>query len=378
MQRISPFAGLAVTLLAMIVGSGLPDFSSVAAEAQDAPQIRPVARLGGFSDWVTSVAFSPDGRWLAAGSYDETRLFDAASRKQIAVLKGKAGFVQGLEFTPDGRQLLTGGYRLIRVWDVETQKQTAEITGLRGYVTSLDFDPEGKRLAASCDDETVRIYSFPEGKQQLEIRSEDRFPFQSVMFSPDGKLLATAEGDEDRVTRPGKVKIWDAGSGEMKWELPEHTKVSNSVAFSPDGRLLVSTSDDETVSVHDPLTGKGLGFYKEHGRPTNDALFAPDSQTVISGGGGRAKGKNLIKIWNRTDGSEYATLEAHAARVEALALHPDGKTLASGGYDNTVLLWDISGALPAAESGTDAPADPEPPKLPETASDTTSENNSTP
>lgn len=378
MQRHSRLTIAMVIGSVLLAGSGWISPDVVEAQAPDTPQIRPAAKLGGFSDWVTSVAFSPDGRWLAAGSYDETRLYDSASRRQIAVLTGKAGFVQGLKFTPDGKQLLTGGYRLIRVWDVETQKQTAEITGLRGYVTALDFDPEGKRLAASCDDETVRIYSFPEGKQQLEIRSEDRFPFQSVVFSPDGKLLATAEGDEDRVTRPGKVKVWDAATGEMKWELPEHTKVANSVAFSPDGRLLISTSDDETVSVHDPLTGKGLGFYKEHGRPTNDALFAPDSQTVISGGGGRAKGKNLIKIWNRTDGSEYATLEAHAARVEALALHPDGKTLASGGYDNTVLLWDISGTLPAAGAGSDNPLDPDPPKLPETASDTTPENNSTP
>ncbi len=119
--------------------------------------------------------------------------------------------------------------------------------------------------------------------------------------------------------------------------------------FSVDGRFLISSSTDEKVNVYDIAAGKALGFFDGHGRPTNEALFLASTETIISAGGGRAKGKNFVMIWNREDGEEIARVEPQKGRVTSLALSPDNKTLVTGSYDNTVAFLDLTKVLEAVK-----------------------------
>jgi len=301
---------------------------------------KPIALLTGFPDWVTSVTFSPDGKMLAAGSYEVVKLFDAKTRKPITTFDVK-GFARGLSFSPDGKLLAIGSYQSVDVWDVAENKQVLAPKAHRGYVTDVVFSPDGKTLATASEDETIRLWNIPGGKPGLVLKGFD-MPVNGIAFTPDGKLLATAIGDETRVTKPGDVKIWNAASGELVHELVAHEKVANSVTFSPDGKLLISTSDDEKVNVYDVTSGKALGFFAGHGRATNNALFSPDASVVLSAAGGRAKGKNDVKLWTRIDGSELATLAGHKGAVNDISLSPDSKILASASKDKTVALWDVS------------------------------------
>ena len=87
-----------------------------------------------------------------------------------------------------------------------------------------------------------------------------------VTFSPDGKLLAAASGDDTRPTRPGHVRIYRADSGERVRDLDKHVRVATGVAFSPDGTMLASTGQDETVHVYSVETGELLRIYEGHSR----------------------------------------------------------------------------------------------------------------
>ena len=327
-------------------------------------EIKKLGQVTGFEDWVTSVAWSQDGRLIAAGSYDQVKLIDPKTRKPTKTLKTK-GFAHSLAFSADGKHLAVGRFRGAEVWNVETGKAEQTLEGHAGYVRCIRYSPDGKTLATSGEDGVVRFWDAQTGEAGAKWPAAE-YPVMGLAFSPDGTLLALALGDETRVTQPGPIQVWDIATATKKLDLPEHEKVANSVEFSPDGRYLISTSADEKVNVYDIAAGKALGFFDGHGRPTNAALFLKGTQTIVSGAGGRAKGNNFVMVWNREDGEKIAEIEPHEARVTSLALSPDQKTLVTGGYDNTLAFLDLTKVVESlkaeppvvADAGTGNKLDP--------------------
>ncbi|HLQ43108.1 MAG TPA: Gfo/Idh/MocA family oxidoreductase, partial [Planctomycetaceae bacterium] len=185
--------------------------------------------------------------------------------------------------------------------------------------------------------------------------AHDREPVLGVAFSPDGKLLATASGDDTRVTQSGGARLWNAETGELVRAFDGITRAATSVAFAANGQKLIVTSFDEKAYVFEVESGKPVGFFGEHSRPVNAIVMSLDGQTAITGSGGRARGKNEFKVWRVEDGKVLGTSDEHQARIVALALSPDGKTLATAGYDQIVRLWDVSFAK-SAPSDSKQPA----------------------
>jgi WD40 repeat protein/predicted dehydrogenase len=313
---------------------------------------RVLGRVTGFRGWVMRVAISPDGKTVAAGSDGEVKLIDVKSRGVTGTLKTRPGMIRALAYSPDGKLLAVGGYQSLRLWDPLTRKPVKDLDGHTGQVTCVAFFPNGKRLVSSCQDESVRVWDVASGKELKRIGEFD-YPVNGVAVSPDGKWIATASGDEFRVTRAGLVKLWNAESGKEKtWtgkdkdgnpqivRLVEHEKAANSVAFSPDGRTLISTSFDEKINVYDLKTGRPLGYFNGHYRPTNDAVFLSDGEIVVSAGGGRAKKRNMVMVWNLKTGDEFIEMEGHRAPVTSVAVTPDERVIVSAGKDNAVVFWD--------------------------------------
>lgn len=324
--------------------------------------IKPKASIGGFSDWVVSIAVSSDGRYAAAGTEDVVSLIDIKTNKIVHRFDEIEGFAYGLAFSPDSSLLAVGCYQTVQLLDVKTRKTVRKLEGHHGYVKDVFFSPDGKRIASCGDDESVRIWEVSTGKQQLKI-STPRIPVNGVAFSPDGNWIAAALGNIDSSVRPGPVKMWNAKSGkERLWKtkdangaiieqgLVEHEKVATEVNFSRDGKYLISTSYDGKVNVYDVKSGKALGYFAGHERVTNAAIFTTDAKIVLSAGGGRAKKKTDVKIWWREDGEEIATLSGHKARVTDLALTPDGLTLYTCSYDKTVAVWDVKSLIEKARA----------------------------
>ncbi|MBC7820504.1 MAG: Gfo/Idh/MocA family oxidoreductase, partial [Planctomycetaceae bacterium] len=318
---------------------------TTAEDAKPAPnkpkELKSTSHLDGLSNWATSVAFSPDGKTLAVGTHDSVQLWNIGEKKATGVWKTGSGYVKSMTFLPDGKKLVIGGYQSASVWDVASGTKERDLPTHRGFVTSLAISPDGNLLATGSDDEAARLIRIEDGAL-LKTFEHDRDPVHGVAFSADGKLLATAAGDETRVTRPGIAKLWDIESGKLIRDFEGMTKFATSVAFAEMGTRLIVGSADEKAYVFEIETGKPLGFFGGHSRPVTSIAMSLNGQIAITGSGGRAKGKNELKLWRIADGEVLGTGEEHEAKIAALALSPDGKTVATASYDNSVRFWDVS------------------------------------
>ncbi|MGE3316302.1 MAG: family 16 glycoside hydrolase [Planctomycetaceae bacterium] len=361
-QRLQRFGLISIPALAIFAAltAANPDRPKTDEPAKN-PPIKRLATIGDFSEWVTSLAYAPDGHTLAIGSYDIVRLWNTESKKVDATLDVKTGYVKGIAFSPDGKLLATAGYQSLDVWEIATRTRKFKSEGHAGYVTAVAFSPDGKWFVTSSEDESVRVWNAADGSEVRSLKGHS-YPVNGVAFSPDGKQIASAAGDATRVTRRGEVKLWDAATGSAIAKFEHHAKSATSVAFSPDGKLLASTSVDEKVIVYDVASAKPIGEYDAHSRPTNCVLFTPDSRTIISGCGGRAKGGDEVRIWDWKTGQERGAIALHKGPVAAVALSPDGRTLATGSYDKSAAIWDLTAALsdgktPETIAKVDSPAE---------------------
>jgi WD40 repeat protein len=278
------------------------------------------ATLQGNTAGVSEVAVSPDGSRLAAGSQDGTTwLWDLGNGQLARVLQGHSQYVIRLAFSPDGKTLATRSDDTVRLWDLQTGQPRAILRGHTAWVPALAFSPDGHTLATESTDETARLWdtqsgkleaTLPQQRDQANGSSSFSTDTMQVVFSPDGKTLATVDGWT--LNGVQTARLWDCQKGQLKATLRE----------SQEGK-------DAPVSIASP---------DDKGMPTGLA-FSPDSKTLATG-----SKVGTIRLWDTGSGRLTATLKGHAAWVHALAFSPDGTLLASASaliQDSTVRLWDV-------------------------------------
>jgi RNA polymerase sigma factor (sigma-70 family) len=290
---------------------------------------------------VPCIAFAPDGKVLASGSFRGTvRFWEVGTGKEQRVLTAHNGGVVSMVFSPDGKVLATGSWdRLIRLWDVAKAEPIRELTGHGGEVTTLAFSPDGKVLASSSRDGTARLWEAASGKPLSTIAAHDG-EVRHVAFSPDGKRLATAGIDKF-------VYVWDAESGKKLATCEGHTNQVESVAFSPDGKSLASCGRDTTLRLWDSQTGKQTRSIK-HASWLRKAVFSPDGKFLAVAGDWGGK----VYLWDLTAAGDKPRWVAPQPMSLAVAFSPDGRKLAGAAWECAVRLWDVAtgkeeGAAPA-------------------------------
>ena len=329
-------------------------------------QLKESARMT-FKSWVTSLAFSPDDKTLAVGLKDSVQLMDLRDRSVHKEFTGKWGQVRALAYSSDGSQLLIGGYQKAALWDPQSGDLKQELKGHRGYVTSAAFSPDGKQIATGCEDEATRLWNAEDGSLIL-VQKGIGLPVNGVAWSADGQQVAAAIGDDMRPTRTGRILFFSAKDGAVQQDFEFHSKSATGIALTTDGKYAASSGIDEHVNIYDLAASKPLGFFGGHSRPVNAVVLHPDQETAISVSGGRAVGKNELKIFEYMTGEELASAdEAHEAKIGALALSHDGRTVATGGQDQTAALWNVgflaigvpatAEAKPVSEAAESPPAD---------------------
>jgi RNA polymerase sigma factor (sigma-70 family) len=318
----------------------------------DAVTGKELRRLEGSVGILHALAFTPDGRFIAWGTEDNTiRVWDVAKgaqRRRFQHPPGAGRGVYGLAFTSDGNTLVSRGVDGICLWQVATGKEVRRIGGaFRAGLPTLALSPDGKTIAAALWDYKngeVGLWETDTGKEVRRLPLGAGLP-SCVAFSSDGKMLVAGVRH-----KPERLVLWEVGRWRKLRTLKGPTLEAACVAFSPDGKTLASGGADGTARLWDVKTAKELATLRP-ARPAEyppwlDELrgvaFSPDGKTLVTKMGGLGiEGGNTLRFWDVVTRKEVRCLSGHRGDVRALAFSADGKTLVTGSADSTVGVWDV-------------------------------------
>jgi WD40 repeat protein/predicted Ser/Thr protein kinase len=290
--------------------------------------------LGGHRSYVYPVVYSPDGRWIASGGWDNTvRLWDARTGEAACAPLDNGDVVKTLAFSPDSSRLVSAREDRLQVWEVATGRRLEEFQVPAPNILAVAFHPDGATLAAldgSGGSGGATVLSAATGAVLARLPVAARHDTKALAYSPDGRWLAGASADDKTVC------LFDAHTYEPLAQFRGHDGLIRAVAFSPDSHRLASCSSDHTVRIWQIETGE-CQVLIGHTDDVFAVAFHPDGRRLASAGRDRA-----VWLWDLVRGEEVARLQGHTSYVWSLAFSPDGATLVSGSGDFTVRLWDTA------------------------------------
>jgi WD40 repeat protein len=356
-------------------------------------------------DYYRSLAYTPDGRHLVSGGTGGARIWDAASGKLVRQLGTDLPQPwDAADLSPDGKLVAVGGWGRRQgggVYEIATGRQlyrfgfpSIPVTGtfspdgkilaayprndstiallnaangrelrtLKAPFGALDLSPTSPQVVFSPDSRTaissgadgfIRIWDVTNGKELRQVRASAD-GVSCMALSPDGGSLATVGltklnrgGGGSSIFPDNRVRVWDVASGKKTCEFltpadktPEDGRVfgPNGVAFGPDGKTLVTFGWAQALRVWDSVNGKVLRVLDR--RPGVSGAFAVAFATggkTFAMGDGRS-----IRLRDFTSGRDLAPAGGHRDAIQVASIAGDGRTIATGGDDGAVILWDLA------------------------------------
>jgi WD40 repeat protein len=352
---------------------------------------------------ISSAAFSPDGRYIAIGSANNTsRVWEVNTGQEISGMDstGWKGLTSTVWFdipvdknftgktcsasvtseaaSPDGKYVAVGCKAISPVpsypynpYDESVTIRVLQASADGGYsfmpkilfshtVNSIAFSPNSKYLLTGSEDHTARVWDISTGREISRMTHDDSVT--SIAFSPDGKQVMSSSMDHT-------VRVWET----LPWRENIHgsnTGFVSEIAFSPDGKYIASGGRDGTILVQEMVTGREVTSMKLGGKnPSKDSsanpqiywtsqgdenkvnsiAYSPDGKYIVSG-----SADNTVRIWDSENGYEIARMlpgynkviqsghTYYMSGVNSVAFSPDGKYVASGGTDGNIYIWDVS------------------------------------
>ncbi len=273
---------------------------------------------------VLTLAFSPDGKWLAMGSVDSTAcLWNVQNAEEVKILKGHKGIIEALAFNPDGKLLAAGsdGTRAC-LWDVRQPKEVKILKGYAGH--TLVFSLDGKCLGAGSWDNIAHLWHL-QSPEEVKVFEGHENLIITLAFSLDCKWLATVSLDKT-------ARIWNVQNPKEVKVLKRHDQPIFGVAFSPDGKWLATGSDHTRLWNVQNL--EEINVLKGHDGSVYGLAFSPDGKWLATG-----SHDNTVRLWNVQNPKEFKVLKACEGSIIKLAFAPDGQRLATRSGEGIVRLW---------------------------------------
>ena len=338
----------------------------------------------GLSQGIYDVEISPDGKWIATGSWQLTntsppvegfaKIFDLQTGKEIKKYFMTPHPCSSIKFTSDGKKLVIGGWGFhIKIYDLATDKMELDIDideeAHYTAIQSLALNPDDSKIIVGCKDKQIRMYDLKTGKliYKIDPYKGHKKIVNAVSFIGNGNWFVS--GSQDNM-----IKVWETNTGDLKYELRGHLADVQNLACSNDGKYFVSASKDCSVKIWDvevlkrsqlracddvgpwsmPYNEKnnilasscgaeGIRIFemengKEIGRIGGETFYFMD---IDETGQYMATGyeTNSLTIWNFPARAKIKTVEGHKDIIRDIKFIQKKNYLVTGGADNKVRIW---------------------------------------
>jgi len=313
-------------------------------------------RLLGKNAIIVAAVFSPDGKRLASATRDDqVTVWDVSTGKALHQFQqapgGSAGGVYTLAFSSDGLTLVSSAEgTALHLWDLSKGREILDPPAHAGSVHAIAYAPDGSIVATASADHSIRLWEIRTGKPVVLLRGHEGEVI-SLAYSPNGRYLASAAMDRS-------VRLWEISTGlqlhkitleDIKLPNGAFQVVKRAVGFTPNGKAFVAVGGDSELHQWDVASGKELLQRAWHlggaakPKPETEAAFfeAPSFQFSPDAKTAAVLFHKELHFLDLASGQEFAKLD-HKGGSASMAFAADGRTLASGGWDKTVRLWEVA------------------------------------